>query len=91
MLFSELEMGCLAEGISKVENIPISFDGPITALCTKVRWNPMRCRRSTHPVLQITANHNKQLLIGDMTGWLYSLDPQDPVAAMREFGLRSQV
>ena len=26
-----------------------------------------------------------------MTGWLYSLDPEDPVAAMREFGLRSQV
>ncbi|TFK91871.1 hypothetical protein K466DRAFT_283280 [Polyporus arcularius HHB13444] len=70
----DLEMGCLAEGVPKVENIPISFDGPITALCTKV-----------------TANHNKQLLIGDMTGWLYSLDPQDPVAAMREFGLRSQI
>ncbi|RPD62642.1 hypothetical protein L226DRAFT_326476 [Lentinus tigrinus ALCF2SS1-7] len=70
----ELEMECLAQGVSKVENIPISFDGPITALCTKV-----------------TGNHNKQLLVGDMTGWLYSLDPEDPVAAMREFGLRSQI
>ncbi|KAI0699947.1 hypothetical protein C8T65DRAFT_580735 [Cerioporus squamosus] len=70
----ELEMGCLAEGVSKVENIPLNFDGPITALCTK-----------------ITANHKKQLLVGDMTGWLYSLDPDDPVEAVREFGLRSQI
>ena len=36
MTISELEMGYIADSVAKVENIPISFDGPITALCTKV-------------------------------------------------------
>lgn len=39
MTISELEMGYIADSVAKVENIPISFDGPITSLCTKVCLN----------------------------------------------------
>ncbi|KAH9924301.1 uncharacterized protein BXZ73DRAFT_50469 [Epithele typhae] len=34
---------------------------------------------------------DKKILVGDITGWLYSIETKDPEVAMPEFGVRSQV
>ncbi|KAI0754731.1 hypothetical protein C8Q80DRAFT_1094670 [Daedaleopsis nitida] len=44
----------------------------------------------TSRILQANGNDRK-LLVGDSTGWLYSVDTDDPDHAVREFGLRTQI
>ncbi|KAI0770116.1 hypothetical protein C8Q74DRAFT_1201519 [Fomes fomentarius] len=70
---SDMQATCLAESMSKIDDIPIRFDGAVMALCAKINENERR------------------LLVGDNTGWLYSVDTDDPDPAIREFGLRSQI
>ncbi|KAM5539448.1 hypothetical protein V8D89_006900 [Ganoderma adspersum] len=43
------------------------------------------------PVTALCAKNNDKLLIGDATGWLYSVQTDDPDIGMREFGLRTQI
>ncbi|KAI1794965.1 hypothetical protein LXA43DRAFT_96038 [Ganoderma leucocontextum] len=43
------------------------------------------------PVTALCAKSNDKLLIGDATGWLYSVQTDDPGIGMREFGLRTQI
>ena len=36
-IVSEMQIDCLTDNLSKIDDVPIRFDGSINAICTKVR------------------------------------------------------